>query len=102
MSTGSLAFQHTIGSSPCPQLVGEFTVTNNALLSRTFVSLRSGNGAIDVSPSQFQLEAGASQRVRVTFNCSIQNSFSTSIRLDANDGSGHTDTGRVEVQATIR
>lgn len=101
VSPGTLRFVHDVGSSPCPQAVGEFDVRSFAG-SRIFVSIRSNDGAIEVEPTEFVLETGERRTVRVAFNCRRQNSFNTNIRLDANNGSGSTDVDVVRVEAVIR
>ncbi len=101
VSPGTLRFVHDVGSSPCPQAVGEFDVRSFGG-TRIFVSIRSNDGAIEVEPAEFVLETGERRTVRVAFNCRRQNSFSTNIRLDANNGSGTTDVDVVRVEAVIR
>ena len=101
VSPGTVRFVHDVGSSPCPQAVGEFDV-RNAHGARIFVAIRSNDGAIEVAPAEFVLELGETRTVRVAFNCRRQNSFNTNIRLDANNGSGRTDVDVVRVEAVIR
>ena len=101
VSPGTLRFVHDVGSSPCPQAVGEFDVRSFSA-ARIFVSIRSNDGAIEVEPAEFVLESGETRAVRVAFNCRRQNSFNTNIRLDANTGSGATDVDVVRVEAVIR
>lgn len=86
-----MAVTHVIGSSPCPQLVGTFTVRNIGT-APVNLQLALGSTALNVSPGgATDVAPGALVTFQVLFNCSTQSSFSSQVDVIATPaGSGGT------------
>jgi hypothetical protein len=95
----TLAFTHIIGTSPCPQVVGRFTVRNtgseNVLVSGLNVS-----GPLTASPTRGDIPPNGSLEITVFFDCSRRTDFVGSVQVDVGDGTSLT--AAVTVQGTVR
>ena len=100
LSTSQLSFQTQAFSNNCPLRVGELRVSNTSG-QRASVRLGAGNGAIELTPDQLDLQAGMWHDVIVKYNCTANASFSTQITVTASAG-GASETRRVEVRGTIQ
>ena len=97
---GNVRFEHAVGSSPCPQEAGSFTVRNVSRLPAT-VQASPRHRAIEVRPVAFTLEPGATETVTVYFNCAVRSSFQTTINVNARNAAGE-DSRPVRVDATVQ
>lgn len=81
----SLSFSHDVGTTACPQQVGQIVVTslfaNSANFSVTF------NGPLNSSPINFDLPSATTQVITVLFTCAQATSFTGSVDITAE---GHT------------
>lgn len=96
-----LSQSHTVGTSPCPQRVGEIPVSN---LSEQIVKVNASTDstALSISPESLVLEPGtASQNFLVEFNCGTQASFSSMITLTASTPDGESQTITIPVSVAI-
>jgi hypothetical protein len=80
-SPGVLSFEHVIGRSPCPQLVGDFLVTNTTTSQKT-VTFRVSAGAPLLVPTGTALAGGGAQNVPVIFNCTRTTSFEAIVSVE--------------------
>jgi hypothetical protein len=97
-----LSFTHTVGESPCPQLVGRLTIRNRGTSPfTTDVRLLAG-APLSFGPDQTVLP-GQSVTVDVFFTCTGQTDFSvTGTVLRPQDGSDDNATNsRFTVRGTI-
>lgn len=98
ISSTTLSFTHTVGTTDCPQVIGTVQVTNTSSGS-VQVNL-TGHSALSVDASSFTLAAGASRTITVSFNCSTQTSFNGTMTVTAT-GAGTSDAKSVQVAGTI-
>jgi hypothetical protein len=102
LSETRLAYEHEVGRSPCPDIVGEFTVTNTSD-EPVVVEAVSGNSALRVLVNGLRLEPGQSLSVRVLFDCSRRTSFEAdvTVRASTDGGSSRSQTAVVPVMVTF-
>lgn len=96
LSTSEFTFAHTVGSSPCPQAIGSFTITNNGTAAGNYLITPSG-ATVQTSESIVILNPGESREISVQFTCSQSTSFITNIEVD-----GAGPGGPVVEQVTVR
>ena len=94
-----LAFTHIIGTSPCPQLVGRFTIRNIGNQSVPLASL-DVSGPLTASPTQGDIPPGGSIEITVFFNCTLRSDFIGSVGVDVGEGASTART--VTVRGTVR
>ena len=73
-------FTHIVGTTGCPQPIGQITITNNSS-SQSLTWSASSATQLTVSPSSGGLEPNQSVVLSVSFNCSQATSFSGSISV---------------------
>jgi len=95
----SVPFDHKIGVTTCPQKIGTLKITNLSSGPIT-VTLTPSSTALALDATNVTVPANGSTDVGVSFNCSVQGSFSATITLVASNGVA-TDTKAVAIQATI-
>jgi hypothetical protein len=102
LSETRLVYEHEVGRSPCPDVVGEFTVTNISD-EPVVVEAGSGNPALRVLVTGPRLEPGQSLSVSVLFDCSTRTSFEAdvTVRASSDGGSNRSQTTVVPVMATF-
>jgi hypothetical protein len=93
-----LVFEHTIGTSPCPQAVGSIEITAGFDGADVFVS--SEHRALTVTSFRENLAPGRSASIAVAFNCMTQSSFTGEI-LFRGGKAGVPDNQTVTVIANI-
>lgn len=95
----TLAFTHTVGSSPCPQAVGNIVVTNTSTAEAEMsVTV---HPALSADIVNFTLAAAASRTVAISFNCSTQTSFTGSVTFRTPASPGIVLARVVRVTGTI-
>ncbi len=96
----SLTATHIVGTSPCPQQLGEVSVANNTN-SPLSIQMTAGNAIFIEPPTNFILPAGVAVTSRaVFFDCSTTNSFTSPVTVTAtrtSDGAAETETVDVTV-----
>jgi hypothetical protein len=102
LSETRLVYEHEVGRSPCPDIVGEFTVTNFSD-EPVVVEAVSGNPALRVLVTSLRLEPGQSLSVRVLFDCSTRTSFEAdvTVRASTDGGPSRSQTAVVPVMVTF-
>ncbi len=78
----SIAFDHSVGETGCPQLVGEIIVTST--FSEAVLFTVGVSGPLSVSPDSFSLDPGTTQVVQVFFTCEQATSFVGAVAVEAN------------------
>ena len=100
LSTNQLSFQAQQYSNNCPLRIGDLRVRNTSG-QRASVRLQAGNGSIELTPDQLDLQAGMWHDVIVKYNCGESASFRTQITVTV-QAAGRTETRRVEVHGDIQ
>ncbi|HEY7511241.1 MAG TPA: Ig-like domain-containing protein [Vicinamibacteria bacterium] len=100
LSTSQLSFQTQPFSTNCPLRIGDVRVSNTSG-ERASVKLVAGNGSIELTPDQLDLQAGMWHDVIVKYNCGESASFHTQITVTVQAG-GRSETRRIEVRGTIQ
>lgn len=95
----TVPFTHSVGVTTCPQRIGTLRITNLSGAAIT-VTLTPSNPALVLDSASVSVAASGSADVGVSFNCSVQSSFSATIAVVASNGTA-TDTKTVVVQATV-
>jgi hypothetical protein len=95
----TLSFSHSVGVTACPQLFGTVRVANVSSGVVT-VTLSPSGSALTLDAASATVQAGGSVDFNVSFNCSLQQSFSATILVSATSGPA-TDFKTVTVQASI-
>lgn len=99
VSPSSLSFGHLVGTTPCPQTVGSFSIINNG--SQTMqVTIAAGNAALTLNRTSFEIHSGGALDVLVTFNCGTQNGFTTNVTVTGTIGTT-SETSTVQVVGAI-
>lgn len=76
-----LDFEHIVNTTPCPQTIGTIEVSN---LSEEEVMVQLTPGPnLAVNPTSATLSPGASRTFTVQFVCTVQNSFASSVMVQA-------------------
>jgi hypothetical protein len=91
-------FNHTVGTTSCPQKIGSLHITSNQQVS---VSVVPANSAITVASPTLTVPAAGAADVDVFFNCTVTASFTTTIAVTATNAAGGTATRTITVTATI-
>jgi len=99
LSPEALSAEHAVGSSPCPQDVGTFTITNDGDVTITW-GAAAQNGSLDIDIRDGTLEPGESVTVTLVFNCGTQDSFSSTVLVEA-QAAGVTVSAEVAVSMSI-
>lgn len=99
------AFEHTVGQSPCPQLVGRLTVRNTGTSPFTTDVKARGTVPLTFSPNR-TVGPGESVIIDIFFNCTSQQSFIVTVdTLRENQRQQSSDSlpeGSFNVQGTIK
>jgi hypothetical protein len=93
-----LAFDHTIGTTSCPQAIGSLRITAGSRAVE--VTITSGDTSLTTTPARLTLAPADSATVLVAFNCMKQGPFTTQLTLVSRTTSG-TETQTVTVSANI-
>ena len=99
VAPATLTFAHTVGVTACPQLFGTVRVANVSTGLVT-VTLTPSGAALTIGVTSGTVQPGNSVDFNVSFNCSLQTSFSATILVSATSGPA-TDFKTVTVQANI-
>ena len=98
-------FTHTVGQSPCPQLVGRLTVRNTGTSPFTTDVKARGTVPLTFSPNR-TVGPGESVIIDIFFNCTSQQNFLVTVdTLSANDRQQASDAlppGSFNVSGIIR
>jgi hypothetical protein len=100
-NVASLAFEHVVRMSTCPQVIDGLEVTNPGIEPVTLM-LSTTHPALRVATEPYTLAPGATVRVPVGFDCSTTEGFTGTVTVAATGESGQTQTQSVAVTATIR
>ena len=95
----TLQFTNVVGVTACPQTIGTIRVANRSSGAVT-LTLSASGAAITLDATSVIVQAGNTVDFNVSFNCSLQTSFSATILVGASSGPA-TDAKTVTVQANI-
>ncbi len=97
-----LDFDHVVGTTECPQLIGTVVLTNNTDTEATFTTTTTGDGAnwIDVFPTQGSVPAGEAVTLEVVFNCGQASPFTAALEVELTNGA-KTNTQSEPITANI-
>jgi hypothetical protein len=73
--TEQLTFEHAIGRSPCPQMIGRITIRRVGGDPSARVRILSRHVGLEVPVDEVSVELGAEVTVDVFFNCNQRESF---------------------------
>lgn len=97
-----LSFDHSVGSTGCPQLIDEWTVSNDRDAPITVI-VSSGDSAILIEPTTAQIAPGDSASFRVSFTCSRPTAVDETVNIEVQDSTGATLSNRsVRVRGNVR
>jgi hypothetical protein len=99
----SIQFDHRVGESPCPQLVGEVVVKNTSTRLQVFKLRENLPEAepLTVEPTVRTAKPGEVIKFKIFFDCSQQLSFTKILTFDATDEKAK-DVSTVTVVGKIR
>lgn len=103
ISKQDFSFTHNVGSTSCPQKIGEFTLSNTGNFTTEYViSFDTGN-QLSASPQKVTLEPGQSTTVMLFFTCAEAKSFNGNMTVTgtAVDASGSTSV-TANVKGTVQ
>lgn len=94
----AISDHHVVGESPCPDPVGEVTITNPTAGALT-VQVTSDNPAIVSDLDRIELGPGESVTMTLFFDCSVRSTVTAAVTVSATDalGNAHFETVFVEV-----
>lgn len=95
----TVPFTHSVGVTACPQKIGTLRLTNTTGAALT-ATLTPSNPALVLDSGSVSIPPNGFVDVGVSFNCSVQSSFSASISISASNGAA-TDVKTVTVQANV-
>ena len=95
----TVPFTHSVGVTACPQKIGTLKISNVTGGALT-VTLAVSNPALVLDATSVTVPPNGSVDVGVSFNCSVQSSFSAAITVTASNGAA-TDVKTVTVQANV-
>ena len=95
----TMSFTHAVGVTTCPQTFGTLRVTNLSNGAVT-VALSASGAAITLDAAGATVQPGNSVDFNVSFNCSLQTSFTATILVSGTNGPA-TDFKTVTVQGNI-
>jgi hypothetical protein len=101
LSLDEIRHVHVIGESPCPDAVGDFTITNRGSRQVT-VDVDPGSPALRAGVSRVQLQPGESVVVALLFDCSSPASFRADVTVTATEGEGVAQVETVGVEVTVQ
>jgi hypothetical protein len=79
-----LTYTHTYNVSPCDQLIGEITITNNTNLEATATATLSdlvGTYPVYFQPQITSVPAGGTATIQVWFNCSSTDDYTVGVSV---------------------
>lgn len=98
----SVGFQHTVGVTPCPQVVGTITVRNPSNVPISYQVTAPGVSGLTFVNGTGTLQPGASIPVTVIFDCSRATSFTGQVQVTAAPlAGGASQTESVSVTGTV-
>jgi hypothetical protein len=96
----SFTHRHVIGVSPCPDPVGDVTITNPTG-AQVAVEIASDKPGLSVDRGAVSLRSGESATLRLFFNCSVRESFIARVTLTSTDAAGRAHERTVLVDVTV-
>jgi hypothetical protein len=100
LDTDTISHRHVVGTSPCPDLVGEVALTNASNVEVT-VEVASDNPALVGSPDRISLAPGEVATLRLLFNCSVRSGFTAQLTLTTRDAAGRTQVETLAVDVDV-
>ena len=97
VSPATLAFNHTVGTTTCPESIGPLHLSTQRSETVNVTLSVSGTSALTLGQTSLTLPSQGSADVAVNFNCSTQVNFTANIILNATYA---TTTGSVTVPVT--
>lgn len=102
MGDYTVRFDHSVGSTSCPQPLDEWEVFNDRDAPITVI-VSSGDSAISVEPTTATIAPGASARFRVAFTCSRPTAVDEVVGIEVQDSEGATlSNNTVRVMGNVR
>jgi hypothetical protein len=96
----SFRHRHVIGQSPCPDPVGDVTISNPTG-AQVAVEIASSHPGLTISRQNASLRPGESATLRLFFNCSVRENFTARVTLTSTGADGETHEETVTVEVTV-
>jgi hypothetical protein len=96
-----IAFVHTSGTSPCPQVVGTLSLVNAGTVDLLWEAF-SPSGVIEIVPDEGLIQPGRQLRVEVLFNCDRAEEVSSFVEFWFFDDFGRETLRRIPIEGDAR